>query len=71
MRVSHFQWLLNTGQQAKAGEVRVREGKLTEAMELFVKGGAPARAAKVRERVLLVVVARLPVCSISILEERH
>ena len=48
LKATHFQWLLNTGQQAAAGEVCLREEKLPEAISYFVQGGVPSRAAQVR-----------------------
>lgn len=51
LKAAHFEWLLSTGQQAAAGEVCWREGRLPEAITHFLKGGAPARAAQVRKGV--------------------
>ena len=46
MRINYFQWLLDTGQEEKAGEVREREGDLLSAITLYMKAGLPAKAAK-------------------------
>lgn len=46
LRSSYFQWLLETGQEEKAGEVREREGDLHSAISLYMKAGMPARASK-------------------------
>lgn len=42
----HYQWLMDTGQEEKAGEVREREGDLMAAITLYMKAGLPAKAAK-------------------------
>lgn len=47
MRSRYFDWLTETGQQEKAGELREREGKYNEAINLYLRGGVPARAAHV------------------------
>ena len=46
-RQAYFSWLRETGQFEKAGEVREREGKYLEAIDLYLRGGTPARAANV------------------------
>lgn len=46
LRASYFQWLLDTRQEEKAGEVREREGDLLAAITLYMKAGLPAKAAK-------------------------
>ncbi len=46
LRSSHFQWLLDTRQEEKAGEVREREGDLLSAITLYMKAGLPAKASK-------------------------
>ena len=45
LRSSYFQWLLESGQEEVAGEVREEEGDLSTAMSLYMKAGLPARAA--------------------------
>jgi intraflagellar transport protein 172 len=39
-------WYLETHQQDKAGEMREREGLHTEAIELYLRAGMPAKASK-------------------------
>ncbi|KIZ07625.1 Intraflagellar transport protein [Monoraphidium neglectum] len=46
LRAAHFKWLLSTGQEDKAGAGKEREGDLAAAIALYLKGGAPARAAQ-------------------------
>ena len=46
-RAQFYTWLRETGQHEKAGELREREGKYAEAIELYLRGGTPARAANV------------------------
>lgn len=46
LQSTYFQWLLGTGQDEKAGEVREREGDLGSAITLYMKAGLPAKAAK-------------------------
>eukprot|EP00744_Colponema_vietnamica_P003231 GILI01004982.1.p1 GENE.GILI01004982.1~~GILI01004982.1.p1 ORF type:complete len:1648 (-),score=437.85 GILI01004982.1:177-5084(-) len=46
-RQTYFSWLRETGQFEKAGEVREQEGKFVEAIDLYLRGGTPARAANV------------------------
>lgn len=44
---NYFQWLLETAQEAKAAEVKEREGDFNTAIGLYLKGGLPAKAANV------------------------
>lgn len=44
---NYFQWLLETSQEAKAAEVKEREGDFNTAIGLYLKGGLPAKAANV------------------------
>lgn len=46
LRITYFQWLLDTGQEEKAGEVRETQGDLLAAITLYMKAGLPAKAAK-------------------------
>nr|CCC93338.1 unnamed protein product [Trypanosoma congolense IL3000] len=46
-RTRYYNWLVETGQFEKAGEQKEREGKHTEAINLYLRGGTPARAANV------------------------
>ena len=43
----HYQWLLETGQEEEAGRVKERDGDFVGAINLFMQGGLPARAAQV------------------------
>ncbi len=47
LRSTYFQWLLDTGQEEKAGESRERDGDLLSAITLYMKAGLPAKAAKI------------------------
>ena len=42
-----YQWLLETGQEEEAGRVKEKDGDFVGAMNLFMQGGLPARAAQV------------------------
>jgi len=44
----HSRWLLETGQEEKAGAVKEQQGDYMGAISLYLKGGLPARAAQVR-----------------------
>lgn len=44
---NYFQWLLETNQEAKAAEVKEREGDYNTAISLYLRGGLPAKAANV------------------------
>jgi len=46
LKETYFQWLLDTGQEEIAGEVREKEGDYLGAVNLYMKGGLPTRAAK-------------------------
>lgn len=39
-------WFLETRQEDKAGEMREKDGLYLEAIEMYLKAGMPARAAK-------------------------
>mgnify|MGYP000140699940 FL=1 len=44
---NYFQWLLQTNQEEKAGEVKEREGDYYAAINYYLKGKLPAKAANV------------------------
>ena len=44
---NYYQWLLETNQEAKAAEVKEKEGDYQTAISLYLKGGLPAKAANV------------------------
>lgn len=46
-RARYFSWLMETSQYEKAGELKEREGKHMDAINLYLRGGTPARAANV------------------------
>jgi len=46
LRANHYQWLSETAQEEKAGEVKEREGNYMEAINLYLKAGLPAKAAR-------------------------
>ncbi|KAL7748888.1 hypothetical protein RI367_005801 [Sorochytrium milnesiophthora] len=45
LRKNYFQWLIESGQEDKAGELKETEGDYIGAINLYLKGGMPARAA--------------------------
>lgn len=47
MRQSHFQYLLDSNQEEAAAALKEREGDFIQAINLFLKGGLPGRAANV------------------------
>jgi len=47
LKNSYIQWLLETNQESKAAEVKEREGDYISAIQLYLKGGLPAKAAAV------------------------
>ncbi|XP_041831040.1 intraflagellar transport protein 172 homolog [Melanotaenia boesemani] len=46
LRGNYFQWLTETGQDEKAGEVKENEGDFQGAINLYLKAGLPAKAAR-------------------------
>ena len=46
LKSSHFQFLLDSGQEERAGEVREKEGDLAAAVTFYMKAGLPGKAAK-------------------------
>ncbi|XP_038160069.1 intraflagellar transport protein 172 homolog [Cyprinodon tularosa] len=46
LRRNFYQWLTETGQDEKAGEVKEREGDFQGAINLYLKAGLPAKAAR-------------------------
>ncbi len=46
LRRSYYQWLMDTNQEGKAGELKEREGDYMAAINLYMKAGMPARAAR-------------------------
>ncbi|KAF5219351.1 hypothetical protein ECC02_007687 [Trypanosoma cruzi] len=46
-RAQYYNWLMETGQFEKAGEQKERDGKLIDAINLYLRGGTPSRAANV------------------------
>ncbi|XP_034555797.1 intraflagellar transport protein 172 homolog [Notolabrus celidotus] len=46
LRGNRYQWLTSTGQEEKAGEVKESEGDFQGAINLYLKAGLPAKAAR-------------------------
>lgn len=46
LRGNYYHWLTETGQDEKAGEVKEREGDSQGAINLYLKAGLPAKAAR-------------------------
>ncbi|MEQ2157738.1 hypothetical protein GOODEAATRI_004899 [Goodea atripinnis] len=46
LRGNYYQWLTETGQDEKAGEVKESEGDFQAAINLYLKAGLPAKAAR-------------------------
>ncbi|KAL5017204.1 hypothetical protein ScPMuIL_006793 [Solemya velum] len=46
LRHSYYQWLMDTGQEETAGEVKEKEEDYLAAINLYMKSGLPARAAR-------------------------
>ncbi|RUS80517.1 hypothetical protein EGW08_011738 [Elysia chlorotica] len=46
LKKNYNQWLLETGQEEAAGELKEREGDFMAAISLYMKAGLPARAAR-------------------------
>lgn len=46
LRGNYYQWLTETGQDEKAGEVKEGEGDFQGAINLYLKAGLPAKAAR-------------------------
>ena len=46
MRVSHAKWLLETGQEEKAGALREADGDYNEALNLYLRAGLATRASR-------------------------
>ena len=46
LRRNYYQWLMDTGQEEKAGEMKEREEDYLAAINLYMKAGLPARAAR-------------------------
>jgi len=44
LRRNHYQWLVATGQEDKAGDLKRNEGDLMAAISLYLKGGVPGKA---------------------------
>ena len=54
LRQQYVDWLLESGQEAKAAELREREGAYVVAVQLYLKARMPSRAAAVlRQRNLM------------------
>eukprot|EP00760_Papus_ankaliazontas_P035970 PhM_4_TR811/c0_g1_i1/m.62923/K19676/IFT172; intraflagellar transport protein 172 len=47
LRSEYFQWLMDTKQEGLAAEIREKDKKYLEAINLYLQGGMPARAAQV------------------------
>jgi len=46
LRKKYYQWLMDTHQEGKAGELKEQEGDDMAAISLYMKAGLPARAAR-------------------------
>ena len=47
LKLNYLNWLLDTNQEGKAAELKEREGDFVNAINLYLKGGMPAKAAAV------------------------
>lgn len=47
LKKNYYSWLLETGQEEKAGQIKENEGDYNNAIQLYLRGGVPARAANV------------------------
>ena len=47
LKKNYFDWLLDSNQEGKAGEIKEQEGELMMAVDLYLKGGLPALASNV------------------------
>jgi intraflagellar transport protein 172 len=45
LKRNYFQWLVDSGQEERAGQLKEEEGDYVSAINLYLKGGLPARAA--------------------------
>lgn len=46
LRQNYYQWLMETGQEEKAGELKENERDFHAAINLYMKASMPARAAR-------------------------
>ena len=46
LKESHNRWLLETGQESRAGQIKEEEGEFMEALNLYLKAGLSVRASK-------------------------
>ena len=46
LRRNYYQWLMDTSQEERAGELKEIEGDYHAAINLYMKAGMPARAAR-------------------------
>ncbi|CAG0880914.1 unnamed protein product [Cyprideis torosa] len=46
LKAEHGRWLLETGQEERAGEIMEEEGDVRTAVEMYLKAGLPAKAAR-------------------------
>ncbi|XP_065670042.1 intraflagellar transport protein 172 homolog isoform X3 [Hydra vulgaris] len=51
LQTTYFQWLMKSGQEEKAGEVKENNGEYGEAINLYLKANLPARAARLALRI--------------------
>ncbi|KAM4529832.1 intraflagellar transport protein 172 homolog [Fundulus diaphanus] len=56
LRGNYYQWLTDTGQDERAGEVKESEGDFQGAINLYLKAGLPAKAARL-------AISRPEICS--------
>lgn len=47
LKSNYYQWLIDSGQEAEAGEVKEKEGNHLAAINLYLKGCVPSKAAQV------------------------
>lgn len=47
LKVSYYDWLIQTGQESQAAELKENEGDFLAAIQLYLKGGLPAKAANI------------------------
>lgn len=57
---AYLKWLLDTGQEERAGELKEQNGEHSSAVSLYMKAGLPAKAARI---LMSNEVCCLPVCA--------
>ena len=60
LKRTYYNWLLDTGQEERAGEMKEKEGDYMSAINLYLKSGLPIKAARSAHKLITISYTKCP-----------